>query len=245
MFWLIAVVSFFGGAVAVVFSGDDAGSSAVASEDKGDAPAFTQNADEPHAAGSGGCLADSATLEDLRRQRAELEAKQKELGAREAELKTREQALADQLKTLTAARDDLEKAEQARQAEGEAKVAKLVETVENMNPKAGAQLLASIDEALAASTMARLSTGKLAKIMNVMDPARSTRLSEVLAGVARAKPRFASHDAAVATNERVPAGTVGRASGPSKGGDTNDGKSHDQASNRSTADGGTGTPQGR
>ena len=246
-FWVIAVLGLFGGSVGLVFTGDDAAIAASAAEQT-EGSSFKENAKEPRASEpviqktDEGCLADSATLMDLRRQKIELETRIRELNSRDADLKAREQALNDQMKSLATTRDELEKIDQSRKAEGEAKVAKLVEAVENMNPKAAAQLLGTVDEGLATATMARLTTGKLAKVLNVMDPARSTKLSELLAGVARAKPRPASHDVAVATTERTPAAASPRTSGPSKGGDTNDGKSHEQASNRTTADGDSTKP---
>jgi flagellar motility protein MotE (MotC chaperone) len=253
-FWVIAIVGFFGGSVALVFTGDDAGTAANAAEAehaapaKEGAPAATQDGAVAETAAAPmltiaktaeGCLADTATLEDLRRHKTEIESRQKELNAREAELKAREQALDEQIKSLAVMRDEMDKIEQARKGEGEAKVAKLVETVESMNPKASAILLASLDEGLATATMSRLSTAKLAKVMNVMDPVRSTRLSELLAGVARARTRTVAPAAAVATTERLPAtSNSGKTSGPSKGGDANDGKSHEQqSSNRTNADG--------
>lgn len=232
----VALLGFVGGSVALVLTGGDSATSAVAAEQGETAPAATAVAatskeatpvNEPVIQKTAeGCLADSATLEDLRRQKIELEKRQSELNAREAELKAREQALSDQMKGLATARDEIEKIEQGRKGENEAKIAKLVETVETMNPKTSSALLASLDEDLATATMARLSTPKLAKILNVMDPARATRLSELLAGVARAKSHTTSHDVAVATTVRTPASSK-PAVGPSKGGDTNDGKSHE------------------
>jgi flagellar motility protein MotE (MotC chaperone) len=253
-FWAIAVTSFFGGSVALVFTGDDVAAEADHAPAAAVAPAHGDSVTQSAAASevvvaktAEGCLADSATLDDLRRQKLEIEGKQKDIGAREAELKAREQALEERIKSIDTMRDEIARIEQGRKNEAEAKVAKLVETVESMNPKAASTLLAALDEGLATSTMARLSTAKLAKVMNVMDPSRSTRLSELLAGVARAKTRSAapaapastaSKGAAEAATGRAPARS-GQADGPSKGGDTNDGKSHDQqqSSNRTTADG--------
>lgn len=228
-FWVLVVVCFFGGSIALVFAGDDTERDEVTESAAAPMITIAKTAD--------GCLADAATLEDLQRHRGEIEARKKELDAREAEFKARELALGEQIKSLAVTRDEIEKIEQVRKGEGEAKVAKLVETVESMNPKASAILLAALDEGLATATMSRLSTAKLAKVMNVMDPVRSTRLSELLAGVARARTRTVAPAAAVATPERVPAQS-GKADGPSKGGDTYDGKSHEQqSSNRTNAEG--------
>jgi flagellar motility protein MotE (MotC chaperone) len=265
MLWSVAMISVFGGAVYMVFSGDEAGNPANATAaEHSDVPAHHDEAQQsetqakaegeihneihdetpasaahPTEAASetviektpAGCLADNATLQDLRRQKNELEASKKEMIAKEAELKAREQALNDEMKKLAEARDDIAKIDGSRKKENEAKIAKLVETVESMNPKAASALVASLDETLAVATMARLSTLKLAKMMNVMDPSRSTKLSELMAGVVRAKrgaSRSQSDDGAVATNERTHQN--GRAGDPVKGGEKENGKDQ-QASN--------------
>src|SRR5947209_3409653 len=57
---------------------------------------------------------------------------------------------------------------------------------------------------------------KLVKMMNVMDPSRSTKLSELLAGVVRVKSRPTSTDVAVTTIN------------PRKGGEKYDGKTNEQ-----------------
>lgn len=264
--WTIAMVSFFGGGAYSVIGGDEAaiatadaasgGESAPAGEGThGDAnPGESKRAEAPAQdpvvrRTAEGCLADSATLDDLKRQKRELEARQRELSAREAELKAREQALMDEMQKLSAARDEIARIDGDRKKEDEAKVAKLVETIESMNPKSAAALVASIDDGLAVQAMTRLTTPKLAKIMNVMDPARSTKLSELLAGVTRARkskpasnPVATTEDAAAVTAERARGQSAERSPAPAKGGEQYDGKSHEQANNRSSADEGARKP---
>jgi flagellar motility protein MotE (MotC chaperone) len=65
-----------------------------------------------------------------------------------------------------------------------------------MNPKNTAQIIVQIKEPIAINTMSKLSVEKLAKVMNSMEPAKSSRLSMLMAGV-RLK------------NERVPGSTAG------------------------------------
>ena len=236
--WSMALIIFFGGAVVSVFAGDGAtppsptpaasdGAKAVSSKDAAESDS---NVDETPA----GCLADAATLEDLKRQKREIEGRSKDLAAREAELKARERALSDEMKKLVEARDELAKMDVTRKKENETKVAKLVETLEGMNPKAASALISSIDENLAIQTMTRLSTAKLSKVMNIMDPQRSTKLTELLAGVTRVKrsKSVSNDDAAEVTAERPRE----RALNPMKGGEKNDGKSHEQASSKSVSD---------
>ena len=260
--WSIAMLSFFGGVTFSVFSGDEPGPSLADAAETTEGTATTAEAanggdhkgdsakSEPEATKDPvikrtveGCLADSATLEDLKRQKRDLEMRQKDLAAREAELKAREQALAGEIGKLSEVREEISKIDGDRKKENEAKVAKLVETIESMNPKAAAGLVAAIDETLAVQAISRLSTAKLAKILNIMDPARSTKLSELLAGVTRVKKiKHASpsapgaDDASVVTADRGRSQSAEPATAPAKGGDQYDGKSHEQANNRSTSD---------
>jgi flagellar motility protein MotE (MotC chaperone) len=136
---------------------------------------------------SAGCLADPAAVEDLQRRRDELDARDKDLKTRETELKARERALEEELQKIAAVREDIEKIEGARKKESSDKVAKLVETFETMSPKAASALMTTLDESLAVAAMAKISTAKLARIMNSMEPRKSARLSELLAGVVRTR----------------------------------------------------------
>jgi flagellar motility protein MotE (MotC chaperone) len=136
---------------------------------------------------SSACLADASSVDDLRKTREELETRQKAVAAREAELAVKERALKEELKRLEGVRDEITKGGAEKKKEAEERLAKIVETVENMSPKSGAQLLAGIDEGLAVSAMTRLSTQKLSKILASMEPTRSARLTERLGGV-KARP---------------------------------------------------------
>lgn len=133
------------------------------------------------------CVSDPELIADLGRTREALEAKVKELLAKEAEIQAREQALNEQLKQLEVLRDEIAQIDATKKKENQEKVNKLIETVEAMSPKAAAKLISTIDERLAVATMKGLTTQRLGKIMNLMEPGPSSRLSELLAGVARAK----------------------------------------------------------
>ncbi|OFZ78283.1 MAG: hypothetical protein A2583_02390 [Bdellovibrionales bacterium RIFOXYD1_FULL_53_11] len=134
-----------------------------------------------------GCMADPAVIDDIKKMRDDLDRRQKDLVSRESEIKAREKALDEELKKLDAIREEIAMARNAVKKENEEKVSKLVETFETMSPKSSSQLISSIDESLAVAAMSRMTTPKLAKIMNLMEPAKSSRLMEILAGVARAK----------------------------------------------------------
>ncbi len=151
---------------------------------------------------SEGCIADAAAIEDLQMRKQEIESKLKDISVKEAELKSRETALSEELKKIQAIRDDIKKTNVIKTKENESKVSKLVETFETMSPKAAAELLSTLDESLAVAAVGRISTQRLAKIMNIMKPGDSTRLSESLVGVARTNNMTASSDAAEATEKK-------------------------------------------
>ncbi len=167
-------------------------------EAKPEAIAFTQSS----------CITDPAVIEEFKKRREEFEVRAKELAAREAELKSRERALETEVKKLELVRDDIDRARAAFKKENEEKVSKLVETFQGMSPKAVAQMLTNLDDGLAIAAMTRMDTPKLSKVMNVMDPGRSSRLSEMMAGVVRARPEPASIDAAVTTVSSTKGGEV-------------------------------------
>ncbi len=138
-----------------------------------------------------------AALEDLSAARERLAAKERELAQKEAELKAFETAVKKEFSRIEQARQDLAGVETLKKKENEEKVAKIVETLETMSPKASASLIATLDDALAVTALQRMATPKLAKVMNLLDPGRSSRLTELMAGVVRARSNeTASRDVA-------------------------------------------------
>lgn len=121
-------------------------------------------------------------LTDLNQRKKSLDEREAGLQARDQELSAREKVLEERLKQLQAYRDEAGKVDAARKKEFEEKITRTVELLESMNPKAAAQLVAATDEHLAVEAMSRMSTAKLSKIMNIMEPKRSVRLMELLAG---------------------------------------------------------------
>jgi len=136
-------------------------------------------------------LPEMSVIDEMKRHHEELEAKEKELATREAELHARERALNEEMKKISAIRDDLGKIDTARKSENDEKVVKLVDTFQTMSPKAASILISTLDDSLAVAAIAKMDTLKLAKIMNSMEPSRSAKLSELLAGVVRAKSTLA------------------------------------------------------
>lgn len=182
-----------------------------------DAKKDIPEAPSPMMVTDGACLSDPAVLEDIQAQKDKIAQDRKDLEARETELKAREQALQDELKKLTAIRDDIEKTNALHKKENEGKVAKLIEILEGMSPKSAAKMLAELDESLAVEAVNRMSTQKISKIMNLIEPQKSSRLSELLAGVARSR-MLANNGKATETNV--------------KGGDKNGTNQQNNQSNR-------------
>jgi flagellar motility protein MotE (MotC chaperone) len=154
---------------------------------------------------STGCLTDPTVLEDLQAQREKMVNREKEITTREAELKAREQAVSEQLKKLDEIRGEIAKTEAFHKKDMEAKVDKLVETIQSMSPKTAAKMINELDETLAVAAMEKMDTIKLAKIMGNLEPKKSSRLSELLAGVVLARDVVATQ--ARTEGARVPAST--------------------------------------
>lgn len=134
---------------------------------------------------------EDTVLEDIARQKAQLEQQRRELEARENELKIREKTLEDEVAKLKEIRKEIVDTETKKRQENEAKVQKLVESIELMAPKSASKLLTDLEEDLAIEVMAKLSTEKLSKLLGQMDVQNSSRLSERYTGYI-AKKRMGS-----------------------------------------------------
>jgi flagellar motility protein MotE (MotC chaperone) len=141
------------------------------------------------------CLPAQA-LTDMNQRKKSLDDREAALAAREQEIANREKAVEERLKEVQAQRAELEKVQAERTKEHEEKVARTVEILESMTPKAASQLISTTDEKLAVEAIGRMSTAKVSKIMNLMDPKRSVRLMELLAGSggAASKPTESAPD---------------------------------------------------
>jgi len=198
----MALIILIGGALGTVFTSGD-GIDAQSAESKAHAKGEKVTRNENGEA----CVTGSA-LEDLSAARERLAVKEKELAQKEAELKAFETAIKKEFARIEQARQDLAGVETLKKKENEEKVAKIVETLETMSPKASAQLIATLDDALAVTALQRMATPKLAKVMNLLDPGRSSRLTELMAGVVR-----------VRSNETASRDVAGLPKSSAKGGD--------------------------
>jgi len=150
----------------------------------------------------GPTIADESAIGDIQRVRQELNDKQKELEKREAELAAKENALQEEISKIDSLRSEISKSSGANSQEAAGRITKLVETFETMSPKSAAQLVIHLDETLATQALSQLSSPKLGKILSAIEPTRSARLTERLAGVARAKKPTASNDVAEAAEPK-------------------------------------------
>jgi flagellar motility protein MotE (MotC chaperone) len=167
-----------------------------------------------------GCLTDPAALEDIKKAKENNNALQKKLKAKEKELELKEQALNEEFKKIEIVRDQISQTVGAKKKESEEKVAKLVETILTMSPRAAAKMLSTIDDELAVAVVSQMDTQRLAKILNVMEPKRSSKLSEMMAGVVRARSVSVDSQGNVAMSKDVDAITKMS----KEGGEKNDGR---------------------
>jgi len=199
----------------------------VKTEAKKDAQPNAENESREDDAGYSGCIADASVIADLRKRNEELELKQKALTAKETELKVREQSINEELSKLQAVRDEIASLDTTQKKGNEERLGKIVETLETMNPKAASQMLSSLDDRLAVAAASRIATPKLAKIMNIMDAAKASKLTEMLAGVVRAKNHASSeseHNSAPMASASASTGAAVATGKSAKGGDKNDGQ---------------------
>jgi flagellar motility protein MotE (MotC chaperone) len=134
-----------------------------------------------------GCLVDPVALDDIQAARKKNELKSKELAAKEAELKVKEEMLKEQLSQLEHMRNEISHIQATKIEENAQKIQQLTETILKMSPKAAAKVIATLDEQLAVDIMLRMDTISLAKVMNLMSPERSSKLSERIAGVVKTR----------------------------------------------------------
>lgn len=200
-------------------------STAAESAAKGPAAAFDQE-DSPKIPK----IVDEQALEDLKKIRATLAEREKELSVKEAELLAREKAMNEQLKKLEEIREDLIKMSGVKKQESQEQVNKLIETLETMSPKSAAQLMSGLDDSLAITAMSKMATPKLAKIMNSMDPKRSAKLSELMAGVVRAREALAP------SGVKKPAASGGAAETTTPTGEKGGTKKDEHTNNNSSVD---------
>lgn len=128
------------------------------------------------------CILNASALNSYRHNLAALNKREAELKLREEEIATKEKAILDQVSKIEEAQKKFEIAKAQISAEKSAELQKLVEALDKMSPKAAAPILARTDEGLVIEALKRLQPEKVAKVLSAMEPEKSSRLSEGLAG---------------------------------------------------------------
>lgn len=163
----------------------------------GAAPAVKFSAPSPT---TESCLVDPMAIEDLKRKADDLAKRSQDLDAREKELRAKESALQDEVSKLKELRDEIAQLDETKRKLDAGKVGKVVETVQGMSPRAAAKMMGELDDALAVSAAEQMDSMKLGKILAAMDSSKSARITELMAGVVRAK-KHASNGAAATTDK--------------------------------------------
>jgi len=127
------------------------------------------------------CIVSEEALRDISSKQRDLEEREKKLAEKQSKIEAKEKAIQEQLKQLEDLKKEIAQVKVESDAKKEEKMNKLVETLEQMSPKKASELIANLGNELAVESMMRLSSEKLAKVLNLMDVERSKVLSELLA----------------------------------------------------------------
>lgn len=153
----------------------------VAHAAKSETPATEKVESKPRPAQSNDCLVSEELVQDLEAREKSLKDRESKLVEREKEIESQKNAITEEVNKLDVMRAEIQGIHGKQLAEREEKVNKLIDTLETMSPKAAAGVMSRIDEDLATLALLRLSTLKSGKILTAMDPAKSSKLSELLA----------------------------------------------------------------
>ena len=127
------------------------------------------------------CLASEEIIRDLEAREKVLKEKETSIAEREKDIEAQKTALKEELTKLETTRAEIQGIRGKDLAEHEEKINKLIEAFESMSPKSAAAVISKVDEELAVTALSRLTTTKAGKILAVMDPVKSSHLSELIA----------------------------------------------------------------
>lgn len=119
---------------------------------------------------------------ELDARRTQLEQKEKDLAERDRRIAEREKELDSKILKLENLRAAVSGELEVQRKNNEERVIKMVNVLETMTPKSAAGVMESLDDGLAVDVLKRMDVKKVAKVMNIMDKARSARLSEQMTG---------------------------------------------------------------
>lgn len=133
--------------------------------------------------------APTAVLEAIRRQRADLEARELRLADRIQALKVAELQLSENTRVLIEAEKRLAQTLTIADKAAEEDLARLTTVYENMKPKQAAKLFSEMAPEFAAGFLARMEAAPAALLMANLDPAHAYTISLILAGRNARAPR--------------------------------------------------------
>ncbi|MBS1958653.1 MAG: hypothetical protein JST80_04195 [Bdellovibrionales bacterium] len=127
------------------------------------------------------CLASEEIIQDVQSRENKLREREAAIADREKEIESQAKAVHEELAKLETIRAEIQGVHVKEIAEREEKVSKLIETFESMSPKAAAGVINGVDDELAVTALSRLSSVKSGKILSNLSPAKSSKLSELMA----------------------------------------------------------------
>ena len=122
-----------------------------------------------------------ALLQDLRRRRSELDARERAISTREAVLSAAEKKLSSRVQELTALQQRLEAHNAARKQREEENWVGLVKTYEDMKPRDAAAIFNALDPHVLLQVLDRMKDRKAAAVLAAMDPERARVITAQLA----------------------------------------------------------------
>ncbi|MCF4166573.1 hypothetical protein L2U69_13045 [Zavarzinia compransoris] len=120
-------------------------------------------------------------LQNLSRRRAEIEARARELDSREALIAAAEARVDEKLAEIKAIEEQIGEAREARSAEEDARLTRLVNVYETMKPVDAATIFNTLDFPVLIEVMSRMKERKVAPVLAAMDPEVAKALTVALA----------------------------------------------------------------
>lgn len=127
------------------------------------------------------CIVSELAIEELQQNRKKIDEQRRSLDQREKEIQKKEQAVLEQIKKLQELRNLIHQDQEAQEDKKKQNLAKLIETLLTMTPKAAAQILVNQDPQLSVQMMSAIDAGQLGKILAAMDPMKASQLSQKMA----------------------------------------------------------------
>ncbi|MBF0274436.1 MAG: hypothetical protein HQK84_04300 [Nitrospinae bacterium] len=122
-------------------------------------------------------------LNELKERQKSLEEKEMELKNKESQIKTIESSIDTKLADMQTLKNQLEELITMRKDLGEKNIKQLVKVYESMKPAEAAIVIEKLEEDIAVQVLKRMLGKKAGKILDVMNPAKTVRLSGEIARI--------------------------------------------------------------